>query len=440
MNLLFLDIYKNSNARLSKDTAGGYGTEADLGNSLVGKFLSFIVKKSIFWPSLSFIQLVQEFQDRNHKCQYHKLKVGENICYDNCDFIFVCSSIVCFETELDLISKIKKESNAHIFLCGTIAEHLEKNVPDEVTILSGNYEFIVQELENNNSSLNNISKERLIKVKNGDPSKLNVINWNRKDLPNNTHKFYSGSEKFLPFIFTRGCPYSCFEYCTYPLAQGRKILQAEVRDTVEKLKKFNTKKKTHIVFRDPVFSINIKKTKMLLEEIGNANLNIEFTAELHLKNIDDEFLQLCKYAKIKWLKFGIESAFEKIRNSVNRMSVTNDEQKEKVDLIKASGIKTHGMFILAQPEDTFETCDETINYATTLNLDVAQFSVFTPYPGTPYFKRDELELDFEKYEDFSQFHLIYKHRHLTKNDARLLLEKGYTKFIKNKILKTFYMA
>ena len=35
MKILFLDIYKKSNSRISKDTAGGYGTENDLGDSFL---------------------------------------------------------------------------------------------------------------------------------------------------------------------------------------------------------------------------------------------------------------------------------------------------------------------------------------------------------------------------------------------------------------------
>ena len=47
MKILFLDIYKKSNSRISKDTAGGYGTENSLGDSFIGKTLSYFTKKTI---------------------------------------------------------------------------------------------------------------------------------------------------------------------------------------------------------------------------------------------------------------------------------------------------------------------------------------------------------------------------------------------------------
>ena len=31
------------------------------------------------------------------------------------------------------------------------------------------------------------------------------------------------SKPAIPIVATRGCPYSCFNYCTYPLQQGLKV-------------------------------------------------------------------------------------------------------------------------------------------------------------------------------------------------------------------------
>ena len=86
MKILFLDIYKKSNFRISKDTAGGYGTENNLGDSLFVKALSYFIKKTIFWPNLSFIQLMQEFKSRNFDVNYKK-HIGINPNVDGFDII-----------------------------------------------------------------------------------------------------------------------------------------------------------------------------------------------------------------------------------------------------------------------------------------------------------------------------------------------------------------
>ncbi len=434
MKFLFLDVYKKSHARISKDTAGGYGTENDMGDGLFGNLLSRVIKRSIFWPNLSFIQLMEEFQHKGNECKYAKY-VGSNVkIQEDWDAVFVCSSIVCFETEIEACNNIKAQFNGPIFLCGSVGQFIKHKIPKNVTLVTGNYEFLPQRLEMTKESITDLQNKEIINIVHGKAEELQVIDWSRDTLKGNRNLILGNRKFFFPFITTRGCPYSCFEYCTYPLAQGRKILQEPVDDVIIKLKHIsNTFPNSHIVFRDPVFSINMKHTKMLLKKIADAKLKIDFSAELHLKNVDDEFLELCQFANFTGLKFGIESAHEEVRDSVNRFSVDNDEQMMIVDKINKANITTVGMFILAQPTDTHESCLSTIKYACNLNLNIAQFSIFTPYPGTPFYSRGDVASSFKKYEECNQYNLVYEHPTISKKDARKLLEKAYFSFIKNKI-------
>ncbi len=50
MKFLILDVYPNNDHRLVKDTAGGYGTGNDFGNSLVAKILKYLIRKNSDWP------------------------------------------------------------------------------------------------------------------------------------------------------------------------------------------------------------------------------------------------------------------------------------------------------------------------------------------------------------------------------------------------------
>tara|TARA_X000000950_G_scaffold283309_1_gene383861 strand:+ start:1512 stop:2837 length:1326 start_codon:yes stop_codon:yes gene_type:complete len=438
MKILFLDIYKKSIARISKDTAGGYGTENNLGDGLVGKSMSYAIKNSIFWPNLSFIQLLQEFKVRNYDAHYQKF-IGTYPNVKGYDVIFMCSSIVCFETEILAIRNILKNNNIPIFLCGTFVEFAQEKIPSGVNVLSGNYEFLFEKLNDNNMSLSDLFGQKFLKISNGNSDNLSIINWQSSDLSGNKNLLLGKKKNYLPLIVSRGCPYSCREYCTYPTSQGRKVNRESESETIKRLKIIsNQYKSSHIIFRDPVFSINLPKVKSLLKEIGDASLNIEFSAELHLKNIDDEFIELCNYANLTGLKFGIESAFEEVRNSVNRFSIDNDQQKINVEKLKKNKIKTVGMFILVQPSDTVETCEKTIDYSTKLGIDLAQFSIFTPYPGTPFYNKIRSKIYKTNYENFNQYQLVYNHDTITQKKARQLLEKAYTTFIRSKIKKIFF--
>jgi len=240
---------------------------------------------------------------------------------------------------------------------------------------------------------------------------------------------------YAPILATRGCPYSCNEYCTYPIQQGRKVRHTGIEKVIQDIDYIT--RVTGIrkfVFRDPVFSINKKYTVELLTKLANIQNGSQFTIETHLNNIDEEMVKLLSKANIKWVKFGIESSNNEVRNNVSRFSLTNDQNLDKINLFKRYGIKTVAMYILCQPSDDMATCLSTIDYSVALRTDLAQFSLFTPYPGTNFYEANKTKLNISKnYEDFSQYQLVYDHSIFNKSDAQKILGAAYNKFYLNKL-------
>ena len=113
----------------------------------------------------------------------------------------------------------------------------------------------------------------------------------------------------IPILGTRGCPYSCFHYCTYPLQQGRKVRARSVENIIHEINYWKNKLGTNtFVCRDPVFSINRKHTIKLCEQIINQNLKISFMVETHLNNMDDEMIALLKKAGLELVYVGVVSS------------------------------------------------------------------------------------------------------------------------------------
>ena len=286
MNYLFFDIYKKSHYRIAKDTAGGFGTANDLGNGVFGKTLSMIIKNTVSWPSLSFCQLLQQFVAAGHNCNYQRLYCSDRLPnLDNIDAVFICSSIVCFETELALTQRVSKNFQKPIFLCGNVVQHTEVEVPVNCIVLGGNYELTSIDHFQSQATLRDFiieknfswvrTKKKLLT--------LSPIEWGLNGLPVPKKNIFLGGRKaFIPYIFSRGCPYSCAEYCTYPTSQGKQVFAPSIEKCMEDLTTISRRfPKSHVVFRDPVFSINLKLTKSLLDEIAKKDLGLEFSAELH---------------------------------------------------------------------------------------------------------------------------------------------------------------
>ena len=62
-----------------------------------------------------------------------------------------------------------------------------------------------------------------------------------------------------------------------------------------------------------------------------------------------------------------------------------------------------------------------------INSIVTQFTVFTPYPGTPAFNDYKKKILTNKYEDFTMYDLIFKHNNLSKEDIEKLKNEAYQK-------------
>lgn len=440
----FFDVYKRSNARIAKDTAGGYGTENLFGSGPVGFFAEKIIKKSVYWPSLTFAQLYTELLELpDLEVSFSVFEwTGDLPSVEVSDIFFICNSIVCFETEVECARQIKQRfPEATVILAGTPAMHLQPKIPEDIRIVAGNYDFLVQQMKVKNgdeflASLNrNFQKTNIIDIGGGDPDLLHDIDWSDEFSQSSRNLLVNGGVS-IPYLASRGCPYSCFEYCTYPTAQGRKVLAEDVKVTVDRLKRIAKKLPgAHIIFRDPVFSIDLKRSKSLLSAIGDANIGLSYTAEIHLKNVDEEFASLAQVAGFRWLKFGIESAHDDVRKNVKRHSEDNDAQFKKIKLLQKHGLRANGMFILCLPSDTWKTCWQTVKYAGSLGLDFAQFSIFTPYPGTPFFEFAKQKINAAQYQSFSQFELIFHHKHITKAGAGALLQIAYLYFFIPKLFK-----
>ena len=124
----------------------------------------------------------------------------------------------------------------------------------------------------------------------------------------------------------------------------------------------------------------------------------------------------------------MESADASVMSNANRYTIDKDKQYQKIRELEKNKIQVSSMFILGFPSDTEDSMSNTIKYAKKLNTTYAQFSIWTPYPGTPVFEEYKDKILVKNYEDYDQYNLIYKHACLSESKVRFYLEKSYENF------------
>jgi radical SAM superfamily enzyme YgiQ (UPF0313 family) len=427
MNILFIDPYPAVKFRISKDQNGGFGTANDYGDDIFSRLVSSIVRKSINFPPLYAVQSIGELISNGHNVEF-----SNNLIIDNrFDLYVVTSSIVCHETEIEVIRKLKHQ-NKNIFAIGPFATVMpELYVNAGATIIKGEPEMFFHTF---------ISKEnefhKLPKIIENTPivdlDRLAIPGWKvifKNYIPRMS---FLGSGPAVNINASRGCPYSCFYYCVYPLQQGRKLRLKSSDKLISEMKYLNRELKVNnFLFRDPVFSIDKKHTFEICDKIIDEDLKFNIGIETHLKNIDFDLADKLKKAGVKLMYVGIESGDIDVRKNSHRTSENNDEQLKKVSYLEKIGIKVKAMYIIGMPSDTKEKFMSTLEYAKKINSFYAQFSVFTPYPGTPAFKNYESLITQKKLENFNQWKLVFKHPGFSENDVRNLLAYSYRAYYLN---------
>ena len=430
MKILILDIYPKKPYRISKDNNGGYGSSNRYGSNLISKAISWFVKHNVDWPPLSSVHIAGILKKKGHKV-FYKRELPKFL--NDYDLFIVPSSIVGCETEISVIRELNK-LNKKIAVIGPFASSNPKlYLKEGAFVIKGEPEMF---FFNEDIDLKKIKKISGI-VNTFVQTPLDDLPLPGWDIVYNQYpsmfSLLKKKQKMIPILATRGCPYSCRYYCTYPLQQGIKVRQRNPLLILDEMKHWKSKLGVNFfIFRDPVFSINRKHTLEFCDVLVNSEEKFQFIIETHLNNLDIELVKKLKAAGMVMVKVGVESAISSIKKDANRFSIDEDETYNKIKAIESLGIHVTTMFILGYPKDTIETCKATINYAKQINSIITQFTVFTPYPGTPSFKEYEKKIIIKKYEDFTMYDLVFKHDNLSKKDIENLKNEAYQKCYLNK--------
>ena len=79
--------------------------------------------------------------------------------------------------------------------------------------------------------------------------------------------------------------------------------------------------------------------------------------------------------------FGHQEILDRVRKGT-----TVEMMHEFAENARKAGIRVHGCFMIGGPGETTETARKTIDLATQLKIDTAQFSGVVAYPGTAFYE------------------------------------------------------
>lgn len=200
----------------------------------------------------------------------------------------------------------------------------------------------------------------------------------------------------------RGCPFTC-SFCSqwkfwrdYRVRDPKKVVD-EIEDLVE----------NHgvgfFILADEEPTINRRKFTEFCEELIARGLpdRVKWGINTRVTDIqrDKDQLGLWRRAGLVHISLGTEAAAQMKLDLFNKETRV-EENKEAIRLLREADIFTEAQFIVGLDNETEETLEETYRFARDWNPDLANWTMYTPWPFTPLFQElgDKVEVfDFEKY-------------------------------------------
>ncbi len=236
------------------------------------------------------------------------------------------------------------------------------------------------------------------------------------DLPYPDFTLVEGAENIslIPIQTSRGCPHNC-KFCSVWKMFGRNYRTRSVEGVTEELKSLSKQlPKSHIFFYDDNFSAHPERTKHLLDNMLREDLiPHSWSAQESVKiSKDQELLALMEKSGCRHLCLGLESIDPDVLDDYGKRQ-TVGEIKNSIQALHDHNLSVHGMFVFGGENDKPSTVRETLDFSLNNQIDTAQYSILTPFPGTTIYQElSEQGRIFaegvDQWKNYDAHHVVYQ--------------------------------
>ena len=186
-------------------------------------------------------------------------------------------------------------------------------------------------------------------------------------------------------IASRGCSFAC-DFCIEVRMHGQNFRARSVKNVCDELEECKKKYGADwFSFVDAAFTVDMKFTEDLCDEIIKRNLNINWVAGTRVDMVSKELLQKMARAGCKSMWYGVESGAQNVLNEM-RKGITLEQTKKAFQWTVEAGIKPDPNVVLGFPGETKESAWATIKLCQEIApMYMASYTIATPYPGTPLY-------------------------------------------------------
>ena len=185
---------------------------------------------------------------------------------------------------------------------------------------------------------------------------------------------YTLRKRVTSMITTKGCPFHCrfcSRYGNFIKEWGFRMRTAE--NIVSEIKEINGKYNSVMIVDDNFLADN-KRAHKIFDMVLESEINMDFLIEgARVDTADEELYMKMKKAGVKFIHYGIESGNQDVLDFYNKKT-TLQQIRKSTALAKKMNFFIAASFIIGAPIETRKHVENTIKFACSLPIDLANFS------------------------------------------------------------------
>lgn len=321
------------------------------------------------------------------------------------DLLVVDAPTISFPLLLPLLKQIKAETNCKLMLTGGHVTALAREVmlvhPVVDYCALGEYEITVKKVANLVAGTGKLSMNEIdgLAFRNNGNVAVNETlpkTYTLDDLPYPDredflmrfyHDFEIAGKPCVQMLTSLGCPYKCTFCMPIRVMHGdvpnyRKREPDNIVDEIENVRDVYGAKQLY--FDDDTFAVDKGRIRQMCERMRERHTDVPWTAMGDI-TLDKRTLEELSKSDCVGLKFGVETSSATTLTEIKKTFVNAERVRRFVRECQELGIWTHATFIVGLPGDHAESIEKTVEFSSDLGLDSVQFSIATPFPGTPFY-------------------------------------------------------
>jgi anaerobic magnesium-protoporphyrin IX monomethyl ester cyclase len=219
-------------------------------------------------------------------------------------------------------------------------------------------------------------------------------------------QFWYDREGFAPatIMTSYGCPFDC-DFCSKPIF-GNRLRRRRMDNLFEEIRYIKEMGYDGLWIADDCFTLDLDHVRSFCRRMLTENLDMKWICLSRVDSITTANIKLMQQAGCHKVFFGLESGNNEVLRLMNKKTTVEAAQRT-LHLFSESNIQTAGFFMVGYPGETYETIEETFNWALSLPLDEISFTVPYPLPGTRLFEKMNHSIEAADWQYENENRMVY---------------------------------